>query len=804
MGKGESGGNVSEEKKESFGFPTLLPFDLSKIKEDVPIAVLPLQDTYVFPWAVVPVTVVSPELQKTVEHALETTRVLFCTLLEDTSKPPVPSNIAKIGTVCFIMRYARVENELRLLLAGLSRAQILEFVKEVPPILARVRVFEDKKPIVISVEVEALMRTAKDLFMQYISMLPIQPPPEVISAFRMLDEPGKVADIIASNLPLRREQAKELIETFDQGERLKKIISILIRETEVLKLQKQISEKVRHSFDKMQRIRMIQEQINELKKELRALEGKKDEIEELREKAESLPERAKKEVLEQISRLESIPKESPEYVVIRNWIDEVLALPWNEETQDNLDVERAKKILDEDHWDLDDVKERILEFISISKLKGEIPKGLILLFVGPPGVGKTSLGKSIAKALGRKFVRVSLGGVRDDAEIRGHRRTYIGAMPGRIMMGMKQAGSRNPVFMLDEIDKLGVDFRGDPASALLEVLDPEQNHSFLDHYISIPFDLSRVLFICTANITDTIPPALLDRMEVIRIPGYTEFDKLHIAKHFFIPKAKRELGFDGKIDVQITDNAILKIIRNYTKEAGVRELERKVVSVLRKYALNYFLRKDGVRNQIDEKQIEELLGPPEFLEFEEVQGEEVGVATGLAWTPSGGEILKVEVMLYDGDEGLVLTGHLGDVMKESARAALTYVRSKIKFPKKSVHIHVPEGAVPKDGPSAGVAMVVALFSAVSGKPVKQSIAMTGEITLRGKIIPVGGIREKVMAGARYGVTDIILPEQNRKDLQKIPDGVKEKIRFHFVSHLDEVIKIVFGDSLSTKKSRKTT
>ena len=807
----EQGGEESSEEKVSdanegsagvMGTPlSPLPVEIPKFSEDIPIPVLPLF-VVVFPMSVMPVSLTDPDSIKAVEEAISSHRFVFASLLKEKPKSPKDA-IREFGTVCFVVRAGSgPDGVFRVLLSGMFRGKIHEFVRNAPPFSVRVKVFEDKRPVIFNPEAEALMREALGLFAEYLSSLPMKPPPEVIAFLRSIDVPGKLADVIAGNLPLRPQEAQELIEELDQTERLRKVVSYLMREREVLRIQEQVAKRVHESIDKAQRIRILQEQIKELRKELEELEGVKSEIDELKEKAEKLPEQAKKEVLKQIERLSSIPHESPEYTVIRTWIDEVLSLPWNEETKDNLDIKRAKEILDEDHWNLDDVKERILEFLSVASMKGEIPKGAILCLVGPPGVGKTSLGKSIARSLGRKFVRVSLGGVRDEAEIRGHRRTYIGAMPGRIITGIKQAGSRNPVFMLDEIDKLSFDFRGDPASALLEVLDPEQNNSFIDHYISVPFDLSRVFFIATANVMENIPEPLLDRMEIIHIPGYTDIDKMHIAKKYFIRKALETTGIDGKFKVELSDDVIYKLIREYTHEAGVRELSRKIESLFRKIAKKILLGEINVKNgliSVSTQDVEEILGPPIYSEHEDVRGTEIGVVTGLAWTPTGGDILKVEVAVIPTESGLSLTGSLGDVMKESAKAALTYAQvnakrfgiEKKKF-KYGLHIHVPEGAIPKDGPSAGVAMCVAIVSALSEKPVRQDIAMTGEITLRGKILPVGGIREKVLAAVRYGVKDVILPSLNRRDLEKVPDEAKEKLRFHFVNHLDDVFGLIFG------------
>lgn len=762
------------------------------------IPVLPLFGSVIFPGMVAPVAVVTEDSISAVEKAVSAKRLIFCVLRRGESlEYPRPEELHSIGTVCFIAKVARMPGEpLRILLQGIRRAKIIRVVEPQPPYTAEIEPIEDRK--IVSLETEALMRAVKDQFGGYLSLLPIPIIPEAISFLRTIDNPGKLADLVATNLQLKPQEAQEFLETLDPTERLRKISALLVRETEVLKVQNEIAAKVRENMEKIQKQQLLREQLKVIKGELGELEGTGRDIDELKDKVErsNMPDYAKGEVLRQIKRLEVMHPEFAEAQVIRTWIDEVLALPWGAKTRDNLDVKRARQILDEDHWDLEDVKERILEFLGVSKLRGEAGKGPILCFVGPPGVGKTSLGKSIARALGRKFVRISLGGLRDEAEIRGHRRTYVGAMPGRIMQGVKQAGSQNPVFMLDEIDKLASDFRGDPAAALLEVLDVEQNKEFVDHYINMPFNLSAVLFICTANITETIPPALLDRMEVIRIPGYTEYDKIKIAKAFFIKKAFGEAGIEPS-SISLSDEAISEIIRKYTREAGLRELERKIHAVARKIALK-IAEGDG-EVKVRKTDIEKYLGPPEYPEIEKEIAPEVGIATGLAWTPSGGDVMKIETQVVKGSGGLYLTGSLGEVMKESARAALTYAKVHAEkfgidpetFGKSDIHIHVPEGAVRKDGPSAGVTITCALISALSGKQVRGDVATTGEITLRGKVLPVGGIREKILAASRYGIKEVIIPEANKKDVVKLPKDVVKALKIHYAKTLDDVIKFVF-------------
>jgi ATP-dependent Lon protease len=580
----------------------------------------------------------------------------------------------------------------------------------------------------------------------------------------------------------------------DPVQRLKELVPLLSREIQVLELTQKIQEQARQELDKAQREFILRQQLREIQKELG--ETPEAEIEELRQKIEEagMPEEVKEVALRELDRLSKMHPAAAEYTVSRTYIDWLISLPWNKVTEDNLDIAHAKKVLDEDHYDLDDVKERLLEFLAVRKLKQDT-KGPILCFVGPPGVGKTSLGQSIARALGRKFVRISLGGVRDEAEIRGHRRTYVGALPGRIIQGLRQAGTKNPVFMLDEVDKLGFDFRGDPAAALLEVLDPEQNHSFVDHYLDVPFDLSQVLFICTANITDTIPPALLDRMEVIRIPGYSHEEKLQIAKRYLVPRNLKEHGLTED-HVEFTDEALSVIIKQYTREAGVRNLSREIANICRKVARRV-AEGNTEKVVVTPENVAEFLGPPKFLEEIAERKPQVGVATGLAWTPFGGSVLFVETTKMPGKGSLIITGHLGEIMKESAQAALSYVRSRSEqlgipedfFSKHDIHIHVPAGAIPKDGPSAGITMATALASLATNRPVRHDVAMTGEITLTGRILPVGGIKEKVLAAKEAGITEIILPAQNEKDLVEIPEHIRNALRFHFVENMDEVLEL---------------
>ncbi|MDD5448890.1 MAG: endopeptidase La, partial [Actinomycetota bacterium] len=625
------------------------------------------------------------------------------------------------------------------------------------------------------------------------------------------ESPNKLADFPAANKNLETKQRHEILEELSTKERLKKITLFLNREIEVLEVGSKIQSQVESELSKGQREFFLREQLKAIQKELGELDERGTEINELREAIEKsgMPEEARKEAERELERLASMPPAAAEYTVSRTYLDWMVNLPWNKSTEDNLDVKRAAKILDEDHYDLEKVKERILEYLSVRNIKRDT-KGPILCFVGPPGVGKTSLGQSIARALGRTFHRISLGGVRDEAEIRGHRRTYVGALPGRIIQGIRKAETNNPVFMLDEIDKLGADFRGDPAAALLEVLDPEQNKTFTDHYLDVAFDLSKVMFITTANVLHTIPPALLDRMEVIELPGYTEQEKVKIAKLFLIPRQLEEHGL-SKSTVKIDEEAIKKIIRHYTREAGVRSLERNIAAVLRKVARRVA---EGEKGPFEVKadNLGEMLGPPQFV-MEVIEEEnEVGVATGLAWNEYGGDIIFVEAESYPGKGNLSLTGMLGDVMQESARAALTYARAhaqkfgieKDYFETHDIHVHVPAGAIPKDGPSAGVTLATAIISEASNRPVRKDVGMTGEITLRGKVLPIGGVKQKILAAHRAGVKKVILPEENKKDLEEIPDFVKQELEFSFVKTVDEVIEQVLLEAPKTVEEVATS
>ena len=769
-----------------------VPEDLSQLPPELPVVAL--RDLVIFPLMVMPLRVGRPKSIKAVDAVAADLRMFITVMQKDREiqDPKPPDDLYQIGTLVGILRMIRSpEGDIQLFVRGLSRVRIEEWTQTEPYLKARYSVIDET--VEQTIEVEALMNTAKDMFRQMAQLSP-QIPEEAVNFMASINNPAHLADLLVSSLNMPMQERQRFLEMTDPVQRLRELIPLLSREIQVLELTQKIQEQARQELDKAQREFILRQQLREIQKELG--ETPEAEIEELRQKIEAagMPEDVKEVALRELDRLSKMHPASAEYTVSRTYLDWLVSLPWNKVTEDNLDIANAKRVLDEDHYDLDDVKDRLLEFLAVRKLKQDT-KGPILCFVGPPGVGKTSLGQSIARALGRKFVRISLGGIRDEAEIRGHRRTYVGALPGRIIQGLRQAGTKNPVFMLDEVDKLGIDFRGDPAAALLEVLDPEQNHSFVDHYLDVPFDLSQVLFICTANITDTIPPALLDRMEVIRLPGYSHEEKLQIAKRYLVPRNLKEHGLTED-NLEFTDEALSTIIKQYTREAGVRNLNREIANVCRKVARRVA---EGNTEKVivTPEVVPEFLGPPKFIEEIAKRQPQVGVATGLAWTPFGGSVLFVETTKMPGKGSLTITGHLGEIMKESAQAALSYVRSRSEqlgipedfFSKHDIHIHVPAGAIPKDGPSAGITMATALASLATERPVRHDIAMTGEITLTGRILPVGGIKEKVLAAKEAGITEIILPAQNEKDLVEIPEHIRNSLRFHFVENMDEVLEI---------------
>lgn len=732
------------------------------------------------------------------EEAMLNDHLIFLTTQKDeTIDEPVQEDLFQIGTLTKVKQMLKLPNgTIRVLVEGLDRAKIEKFYdmeRYYAVSLQILKQSEDKDS-----ETEALTRTLLDYFEQYIK-LSKKISAETFATVTDIEEPGRMADIIASHLPLKLPQKQSILETIDIKERLNIVIQIINNEKEVLNLEKRIGQRVKKSMERTQKEYYLREQMKAIQKELGDKEGKTGEIADLTERIEAagMPEHVKKTALKELDRYEKVPSSSAESSVIRNYVEWLIALPWTNATEDDLNITKAEQILNREHYGLEKVKERVLEYLAVQKLTQSL-RGPILCLAGPPGVGKTSLARSIAESLGRKFVRVSLGGVRDESEIRGHRRTYVGAMPGRIIQGMKKGGTINPVFLLDEIDKMSNDFRGDPSAAMLEVLDPEQNHSFSDHYIEETYDLSKVMFITTANDLGSIPGPLRDRMEIISIAGYTELEKIHIAKDHLLPKQMKEHGLT-KGQLQIRDESIQAIVRYYTREAGVRSLEREIATICRKTA-KIIVSSDRKRVIVTDKNLEEFLGKKRFRYGQAELQDQVGVATGLAYTTVGGDTLQIEVSLSPGKGKLVLTGKLGDVMKESAQTAFSFVRSKAKEFKLEenfhelydIHIHVPEGAVPKDGPSAGITIATALVSALTGKPVRKEVGMTGEITLRGRVLPIGGLKEKSLGAHRAGITKIIIPKDNVKDLDDIPESVKNDLEFFPVSHTDEVLKIAIA------------
>jgi ATP-dependent Lon protease len=758
------------------------------------IPLLPLRGLLVFPNMVLHFDVGRDKSIGALEEAMVRDQKIFLVAQKDARVDfPSKDEIYTTGTVAKIKQLLKMpQDTIRVLIEGVNRAVIQRYVKSEPFFTVEIKeVFEgDEEP---EHEEEALMRSVMNLFERYMS-LTRKLPPDIIVSLSNVSNPGRFADIVASNLMVKVEDKQSILEELSYKRRLQALFDIISKEIKILEIEKKINNRVKKQIEQSQKEYYLREQIKAIQKELGQQDDKAGEVEEYREKIKNLgvSKEIEEKMLKETERMEKTSPMSAEMSVIRTYLDWLVSLPWSISTEDRIDLNVAAKILDEDHYGLKKVKERILEFLAVKQLSGQI-KGPILCLVGPPGVGKTSLGRSIARAMSRKFVRVSLGGVRDEAEIRGHRRTYVGALPGRIIQGMKQSGTNNPVFLLDEIDKMSSDFRGDPASALLEVLDPEQNSRFSDHYIELPFDLSKVFFITTANSMYNIPRPLLDRMETVVIPGYTEDEKFEIATRHLIPKQIKENGLTSE-KLSFKRDGILKIIRNYTREAGVRNLERQIANVCRKVA-RAVVAGEKKMVDVDAVIVEDLLGIQKYHHGTAEKSDLVGVAIGLAWTEVGGDILNIEAMVMKGKGKLILTGKLGDIMQESARAGYSYVRSKAEdldieedFNEKyDIHIHIPEGAIPKDGPSAGISMTCALISALSGRPVDRTIAMTGEITLRGRVLPVGGIKEKVLAAHRAGIKTVILPEENTKDLEEVPQVVKDELSFIFVSSMNEVI-----------------
>lgn len=758
------------------------------------LPLLPLRGLIVYPGTVLHLDVGREKSIKALDEAMLAENELFlATQKEVNVEEPSVDDIYRTGTVARVRQMLKLPNgTIRVLVEGLARGKLLEYVQEETFFRVKVEQIDQDEPD--SPEIEALMRTALGQFEQYVKLTK-KVTSETFSAVQDIDEPGRLADLVTSHLPLKLKDKQRILETIDIKKRLEKLLNLLNDEREVLELERKISQRVKKQMEKTQKEYYLREQMRAIQRELGEKEGRAGEAEELRERlSESdAPKGVKEKAEKEIARLEKMPPTSAEGSVIRTYVEWLLDLPWSYETEDRLNIRRAEKVLDEDHYGLEKVKERVLEYLAVQQMVKKL-KGPILCLVGPPGVGKTSLARSIARSLGRKFVRVSLGGVRDEAEIRGHRRTYVGAMPGRIMQGMKSAGSVNPVFLLDEIDKMAMDFRGDPAAALLEVLDPEQNHSFSDHYIELPYDLSKVMFITTANVMHNIPRPLLDRMEVLYISGYTELEKQKIAQHYLLPKQLKEHGLTGD-KLQIQQGALLKIIRVYTREAGVRNLERTIASLCRK-AAKILVAGEKKRVVVTPKNVSNFLGPEKYRYGIAEAEDQVGAATGLAWTEAGGDTLSIEVTLLPGKGKLTLTGSLGDVMKESAQAAFSYIRSRadtLKIPvdfneKYDIHIHVPQGAIPKDGPSAGITMATALVSALTEIPVSREVAMTGEITLRGRVLPIGGLKEKSLSAHRAGIKKVLFPRDNVKDLDDIPESVRKDLQFVPVEHMDAVLK----------------
>jgi len=777
-----------EKGKEKIFIPNRLP-------------ILPLRGTVLFPELILPIMVGRKKSVKLIDEAMEGDRIIgVITQHSSEVEDPDPGELYSIGVAAHLVRMVReMDGTQRVIVQGLERIKILRFVQQDPYVVAEVKVLTEEEAK--GVEIDALVMNLKNLFQRAVELAP-HLTVELKNMVLNIKDPGILADIIASNLNINPSEKQEVLEIEKAKDRLNKVHLLLAREVQVLELGDKIQSQVKEDIDKTQREYYLREQMKAIKKELGEMDEYSTELKELKQKVENagMPEEARKAAEKELDRLSKMPPASAEYTVARTYLDWLVELPWSKSTDDNLAIDHARKILDEDHYDLEKVKKRILEYLAVRKLKKDM-KGPILCFVGPPGVGKTSLGMSIARAMGRKFTRISLGGVRDEAEIRGHRRTYVGALPGRIILGVKKTGSNNPIFMLDEVDKIGTDFRGDPSSALLEVLDPEQNFSFSDHYIDVPFDLSKVMFITTANILEPIPPALKDRMEVLELPGYSDDEKLMIAKQHLIPKQLNEHGLSSDL-LEFKDEPLLAIINSYTREAGVRNLEREIAAICRAVAKEVAEGKqEKVTVQTDKTDmLHRFLGPVKFFPEVAERTSNPGVATGLAWTPTGGDIIFVEATKMNGEKGLALTGQLGEVMKESAQAALSYIRSKAKdlgieenfYQKNDIHIHVPAGAIPKDGPSAGIAMFIALTSLLTDKPVRNDVAMTGEITLRGLILPVGGIKEKVLAGKRAGIKTIILPQKNEKDLEELSEHIKEGMEFRFVQRMDEVVKIALS------------
>jgi len=770
------------------------------------LPMMPVRDVVIFPHMMTPFVVGRESSVRALEEALATDKKIFLATQHDaTVDEPRPDEIYQVGTIVNIVQSLRLpDGNIKVLVEGLERGKIISVSDEEGFFRAVVRTFQFK--IEPGPQLDALIARVTSLFEQYVKLSQNLNYETVVAAIRV-DDPGRLADTVAANLQLTVEEKQELLEIFDPIERLGRIADMLDIEIEKLNVDRAIQGRVKRQMERAQKEYYLNEKIKAIQKELGR--GEKSEIDELRKRIEAagMTKDAYEKAMAELRRLENMPPMSAESTVSRNYLEWLLAVPWKQRTREIRDLKYAEKVLEEDHYGLEKVKERILEFLAVRRLVKQ-PKGSILCFVGPPGVGKTSLGMSIARATGRKFVRLSLGGVRDEAEIRGHRRTYIGALPGQIIQMMRKAGTRNPVFMLDEVDKMSTDFRGDPSAALLEVLDPEQNYMFMDHYLDVEYDLSQVFFICTANVLHTVPPALQDRMEVIRLSGYTEPEKLEIAKRFLVPKQMKQTGLTPAL-VEFTEEGLLEIIRYYTREAGVRNLEREIGNICRKVARAVVNARSGKprtepsKVMVDAEAVGRFLGPQKFRDLEAEKRNEIGAAVGLAWTEVGGQLLTTEAIVVDGKGKLITTGKLGDVMQESAQAAMSYIRSRAQMlglPRDfyrhiDIHVHVPEGAIPKDGPSAGITIATAIVSALTKVPVRGDLAMTGEITLRGKVLPIGGLKEKLLAAHRHGILEAVLPKGNEKDLPDIPENIRNQMKLHFVESMDEVLKIALEREL---------
>jgi ATP-dependent Lon protease len=765
------------------------------------ISILPLRNSVLFPGSIIPIDVGRKKSVKLVEEAISKERPVIgiVTQRDARTEDPGPGDLYMVGCAARILKVIKLaKDNFSVILQGVSRIRLLEIGGSDPFMTARVQALPDSSST--DVELDALVMNVKDVAKRVIKLMP-ELPKEASALVDSVVEPGQLSDVIISHLDVQVDEKQDVLETFDLKARLRKVLGFLSRQHEVLKVREKINSQVQEEMGRNQREYVLRQQLKAIKEELGEIDETGGDLDDFREKivAAKMPGETEKVAMKQLERLKVMQPSSAEYTVTRTYLEWLVELPWSTSTEDKLDIQEARNILNTDHYDLEKVKKRILEYLAVRKLKSD-KKGPILCLVGPPGVGKTSLGRSIARSLGRKFIRISLGGVRDEAEIRGHRRTYVGSLPGRLIQGMKKAGSNNPVFMLDEIDKLGHDFRGDPAAALLEVLDPEQNYTFSDHYLEVPFDLSKVMFVATANIMDPVPPALRDRLEVLELPGYTREEKLSISKQFLVPKQLEEHGLSTE-KLTFDDSAIAEVIDSYTREAGVRNLEREIANVIRAVAVLVAEGKAQQTEKVTHERIAEFLGPAKHISEVAERTAEPGVATGLAWTPVGGDILFIEATKMNGKGQLVLTGQLGDVMKESAQAALSFIRSRAKWlgleetflEKTDIHVHIPAGAIPKDGPSAGVTMFVAMASLLTGKPIRNDVAMTGEITLRGLVLPVGGIKEKFLAAHRAGIKRVVLPERNRKDVIEIPEQPKNEIEIQFVKRMDELLPLVLTE-----------